>query len=234
MLGRIQARGWWYSIGIVVNRIVPAKLFRMRIFRVFEFRCPGEASAAALNSPSSDHQESITFRWCVDESEKAEAARLTHYQPDDTASEHRACLAYDGETAIGGVWIASGSFDESELGVRIHLNDDQVWLFAAFIAKSHRRRGIYRRLLEYVLTTHSRDDLGLRPMVLASINPTNKASIAAHQVYFASEVGTAWTVRVLSWTWCRANGRLHVDQTVGNSARSPLTMTIATAERVPI
>ena len=203
MFRRIHARGWWYSIGIIVNKIVPERLWRMRIFRVFEFRAP--------DSPQ-EHMpdDAITFRWCETEAELAEAARLTFYQPDESSRGHRACLALEGDEAIGGVWIGENQFDESELGLRIDLADDQVWLFAAYVAKSHRRRGIYRRLLEFVLRSEAS---GERPKtVYASINPTNKASIAAHRVYVADVAGTSLAVRVLSWTWCCANGRLRVDQ----------------------
>jgi hypothetical protein len=206
MLNKIKSRGYLYSAGIVANRIVPEFLFRARVFRVFRFNIP-----EAANSLQS-YDDGIHFKWCESDVEFEQAQQLTHFRPPDMTQRYQACIAYDGQEAIGGVWIASESFNESELGLQIQLQPSQKWLFAANIAKSHRRRGIYGRLLRYTL--HSVSPAPGSGDVLASINPTNKASIAAHRPMIAATLGTCLAARWLSLSLCGSTGQLKTTRAI--------------------
>ncbi|TWU60040.1 hypothetical protein Poly51_03140 [Rubripirellula tenax] len=206
MLNRLKSRGLLYSLGIVFNRVVPERIFRFRIFRIFEIGLPTEK---AIEIPAPD---GITFRWCETDEDFAQARSLTYFQSESGGegpeSPKRACLAIDtdepmGTQTIGGVWIGDDYFDETELGVRILLTENQSWIFAAMVAKAHRRRRIYRRLLWHVVASQ-------KQTLFASINPTNKASIAAHAPFIRRTAGTCIVLRILGRTFCRVGGSLSI------------------------
>lgn len=211
MLAKLKSRGVLYSVGIVINRVVPEFLFRARVFCVFRFSRPDASTS------QSSYEDGIRFEWCKNDSQFALAKQLTYFQPTqrtDQQSPFRACLAFDGDEAVGGVWIANGSYDESELGLEIQLRPHQSWLFAANIAKSHRQRGIYGRLLQYVLTT-ANEEVGQQSEVLASINPTNKPSMAAHRRMIDETLGKCVAARFLSLAICRSGGKLITTRSIG-------------------
>ena len=188
MLKRLNRRGLLYSVGILFNKLMPARLCRMRVFCVFRL------AALEVSGDSPTRDDGIRFEWCDSDDQRALAQQLTYFQPnpaaDSTTISPQACLAYDGDEAVGGVWIVAGEFMESELGLRIQLRPHQSWLFAACIAKSHRQRGIYTRMLQHVLRSQADRE------IFASINPTNKASIAAHRSMIAETQGTSFALRV--------------------------------------
>lgn len=199
----VLARGFLYSIGILINRVVPEWLFRFRIFNVYELG-PNDAAPTA-SATGCDFK----IRTCQTPSEFDEAERLTHYRPgkpssqDDKLPSLQATLMVDSDVSVGGVWLSQDFFDESELGIRVRLRSEQTWLFAAFVSKSYRGKGVYRRLLDDVLSQTDKT-------VFASINPTNKASIAAHKSCIRRTVGTCVAIKFVQWSMCWASGDLQV------------------------
>ncbi len=132
-----------------------------------------------------------------------------------------AYLASVDQRAVGAVWVATGEFDEPELGLLYRLRDDQCWLFSARVKKECRRMGIYERMLAQAI-----DGAGSATL-LAAINPLNVASMAAHRKSFSrghesiprgdhpsqhAPVGRCLAMRVsnvsLAWCW----GGLSVDR----------------------
>lgn len=214
MLAKFRSRGFLYLIGIAINRVVPAFLFRAVIFRIYQFgrTDPSESLAS--------YDDGIRFEWCENEEQFKMAEEITFFRSasSDQQAPLRACLAYDGDEAVGGVWIASGSFYESDLGLTIRLQSNQRWLFAANVSKSHRRRGIYGRMLRYVLSSaeEASDESGsVRSEILASINPTNKASMAAHRSLIEKTWGCCIIARLLSLHFCISNGNLKTTRILG-------------------
>ena len=112
--------------------------------------------------------------------------------------------------------------------MRIELQPDQHWLFAANIAKHHRRRGIYGRLLRYVLSTVAGD--GHSGEILASINPTNKASMAAHRQMIDETLGSCVAVRFLSLAICCSTSSLQTVQMVGFGESTAIKVTVGRGE----
>lgn len=232
MIHKIRSRGFFYSVGIVINRLVPEWLFRFRVFQVFELALDDSGNSTQTQRrvdsetklATSNASDAIRFRWCETEADLELAIRLTHFRPLDEGGKRiadlgnklRACLALDGDTPVGGVWISNGSFLERELGLVIELDPDECWLFAAYIEKSHRRRGIYARLLTFVMTTDS------KTKVFASINSYNKASIAAHRHMIARVLGTCWAGHLLGLSGCRSNGDLLTLKSIGSRTRIKL------------
>lgn len=229
MIRKMKARGYLYSIGIVFNRVVPESLFRFRVFHVFELGTdssdhPQETDGGdgAENLPTSN--DGIQFRWCQSQEDIDAAIRLTHFRPIDPGgikiadlnNTLRACLALDGNTPVGGLWLSNGSFLERELGLVIELQPDTSWLFAAYVEKSHRRQGIYRRLLAFALATNEIN------RVFASINLFNNASMAAHRCMIVQKLGSCWAVRMLGLSVCHGNDRLLTKQAIGSRTRVEL------------
>ncbi|MGB7328704.1 MAG: hypothetical protein WBD31_27750 [Rubripirellula sp.] len=204
MMNTIRTRGFLYLIGTLVNRVVPERVFRFRVFRIFELGRIDPDANAKRSWADANRARELVFRWCETEAEIAEACRLTYFRPDGSDAAKQACLAIVDSEPAGGVWIGRDYFNESELGLRIRLNKDQAWLFSAFVEKHHRRTGIYRCLLDHVLADQPQT-------VFASINPTNKASIKSHSAYTRRMVGTCVAVRCFGWRKCWANGQLQVD-----------------------
>ncbi len=222
MIQSVRSRGMLYSIGTVINRIVPQRVFRFRIFRVFELQCPHDSGPAKPNVDARA-EEPLDFRWCATDEEFRWAKQLTYFQTSDDFDEQpiTACLAVDGSEPVGGVWRATERFNEEELGIQLVFESDQAWIFAAFVSKSHRRRGIYGRLLGSVLCgEHS-----LRHY--ASINPTNRASMAAHAPFVRSTVGTGVALRLFGFAIAWAGGSLRLDRfATSNSRTRPIRLRI--------
>ncbi len=257
MIKRLLSRGILYSIGTVINRIVPARLFRFRIFRVYQLqpsKSEGQtaglmdaepmalatgiegvsvASVSPAASPLGSHNRTFSathahagdtpfqFRWCESDEDFRVAEELTGFQStsDVRPLGYQACLALDAAQPVGGLWRAEEHFDEDELGVRVVLDDDQAWIFAAMVSKQHRRRGVHRRLLSYVLAGDPQRNH------FASINPTNRASIAAHQQFVRSTVGTCLSLRLFKVAVSIASGGLKLDRHISFGCRErPIQM----------
>jgi GNAT superfamily N-acetyltransferase len=213
MIKSVMRRGVLYTIGIVINRIVPEKLFRFRVFQVFELEGQGGSRR------SDDNQ--LTFRWCDNDDDFAAAKRLTFFETKDpdAATRYAACLAElrdaQGEREIvGGVWRGLEQFDEEDLGIRIQLADQQAWIFAAFVSKDHRGSGIYRRLLEHAI--RSQEAL----VHFASINPYNKPSISAHRAFVKRTVGTCVAIRVFNFAFAFTKRDLRANRMFSSNAKS--------------
>ncbi len=216
MLKSLRSRGLLYSTGIAINRLVPSWLFRARIFRVFELNKPSEGDPAMTDEQAGP----LRFQWCDSKEDRKLASELTHYPLDANSSSHRACIAFIGDLPVGGLWIGENHFDETDLGVRILLPEQHVWLFAAFVSKTHRKQGVYRKLLRFVLSEYTDQH------VLASINPTNRSSIAAHSTSIKQDLGTSCVVRVAGFALARCNGSLQLDRKTGIIKENPLKITI--------
>jgi len=198
---RFRLRSILYRIGGWFNRVVPAWLFRFRIFRLYRLEPLASDRSPAQARP-------LEYRWCETDDEIALAQRLTYFHSDaqDHRERFRACLAHDGDELVGGVWQGTKYFDEEELGVRIRMESNQAWIFAAFVSTSHRGQRIYPRLLNHILSED--------PAVIhyASINTTNEASIAAHKHFVTASSGRCVVFRLLSFTCCWAGSGLRLSR----------------------
>jgi GNAT superfamily N-acetyltransferase len=214
MINRLLSRGILYSIGIVINRIVPARLFRFRVFRVYQLQPSKQDRPNADDAP-------FQFQWCESDEDFRLAEQLTGFQSGSDVRQlgYGACLALDSTQPVGGLWRAEEQFDEDELGIRVVLDDDQAWIFAAMVSKQHRRRGVHRRLLSYVLASDPHRNH------FASINPTNRASIAAHRQFVGSTVGTCVSFRLFKVAVALASGGLKLDRHISLGCRErPIQM----------
>ncbi len=120
------------------------------------------------------------------------------------------------------------TFEETELGLRVLLAEDQAWLFAALVDKSLRRRGVYSRMLKFIVTELANQGL---PHQLVAVNPNNLASKHAHRQYALRQSGTVVAVRLLNVGCCLAFGTIDQSNYVTwNAAKRPIEIRIQTGE----
>jgi GNAT superfamily N-acetyltransferase len=209
---KIIDRGWLYSFAILFNRIVPESLFRFRYFHVYQ-----------LSQKQRDHTalQIIDVRCCADATETQDVSALTGWKCSDPSAGIAMPMAWSASMngrCVGGLWIARGEFRETELGLCYRLQDDQQWLYSAFVEKQHRRQGIYGQLLSRVLAESDQKS------TFAAINPVNRSSMAAHRRAIADKtrrlpIGRCTALRCLGFSvaWCF--GKLSCDRHITFSHR---------------
>ena len=199
MLRKIRQTGLMYSIGIAINRIVPIWLFRFRIFTVYQID-----SKTVLPQSDASNDDSVQVSLAQSEAEISAVVKLTWFQPGDMDADFQSAQAkIDGQLA-GAVWAAGRGFDETDLGLRIELTPDQSWIFAALVDGQFRRRGVYSRVLGFMVNHLEQVQRGQQ---FLSINPTNIASVKAHERYIDSVLGNVVALRVLGVAFCLSTGK---------------------------
>ena len=140
---KIKDAGIMYSFAILFNRVVPAWLFRCRRFVVYQMDS-GSVDSVTI-APE------VSVNWCESESELIAAETLTFFKREYSGGDSKACQATISGELAGAFWANTKLFDESELGVQIVLEPQQVWLFAALVNNNHRRKGVYSNILRFIL-----------------------------------------------------------------------------------
>lgn len=220
LLKRIRQTGIRYSMAIAFNRIVPASLFRFRRFVIYRVAASKAVELARIRS--GDLQPAI--RWCRTTAEIAALEELTYFDSGTATGIVRGCQALIDGSLQGGIWAATEGFEESELGVLIQLDKKQAWLFAALVAKSARRSGLYRSILAFVL--NDLESEGLDELYVA-VNPDNIGSNRVHQQHACETVGTVFAIRLFRTALCFSSGRLQRDRLfTWNSHRQPIAISI--------
>ena len=213
----IKQNGWMYSIAILFNRLVPEWLFRTRRFVVYQID-PNKVVA----NPSDDSaiEPLITIHRCSTEAEIRAVEKLTYFQRSYTTGNATAYSIHLEDQLVAGMWAATHCFDENELGIRIRLNQNQTWLFAASVPKEFRRQGLYSKLLSFTindLTKLGYDDL------LVAVNPDNVGSNGIHQKLSKQTVGHVLAIRFWKTTCCWTWGDIRKDSTISwNSPSQPI------------
>ena len=218
---QVQSRGLRYSFAILFNRIVPQWLFRMRRYVVYEMDVE-KARAVATSSDGSRASE-VEISVCQTEEQIKAVEALTWFKREYSSGKSQPFqAAIDGEL-VAGVWIATETFDEDELGVRLMMNDRQAWLFAALVSKQSRGKGIYGKLLPFVVSETSQNF----PSVLLAVNPDNKPSNAVHKKWSQQTVGTVVAIRLLGVAVCWTFGQIRKDRTISWQAKkNPIQLTV--------
>jgi len=220
-LKKIKQKGWMYSFAILFNRLVPERLFRMRRFVVYRI-ATGEGSKEQSVDPTSD--SSITISRCDSEPEIVAVENLSYYQRSYSTGKSVAYGLKLEDQLAAGMWAANECFDENELGVRICLNENQTWLFAAQVAKEFRRRGLYSKLIRFTLADVT--ERGFSDQLVA-VNPDNIGSNRIHQRLSEETVGHVLAIRFLKITGCWTWGKIKKDSTISwNSSSRPVEIVI--------
>jgi len=188
VFSKIKETGFRYSLGILFNRLMPRCLFRCRRFLIFQLTVPTHQ-----NSSGNDY----TCVWSTGQTEMKAASQLTGVeQPPANA---RLATVFENETLVAAVWLSPGSFGEVELGIRFHLNDDDFWLFSAYVVPAYRRRGIYQCLLRFVVNSTCEENAKSR--IWFAVNPDNLRSMKAHADFGVTTQAKVNAFRLLSMTF---------------------------------
>ena len=211
MLKKIRRTGFLYSIGIVINRIVPAWLFRFRQFVVYEMDAAKFEAEQMSGTP--DESTSLHISWCETEEDLKAAQRLTYTTADKLLGEYKIAQAKSGQQLAGALWGVKDYFFEEELGIKLHLEPHQVWLFAALVDQAFRRQGIYAKVLSFVcrkgedVFSLDGDSSGKPLDYLLCVNPHNIASNRVHRKYAKSVLGQAFSIKVFQVALCICFGK---------------------------
>ena len=210
-----------YTFAIGFNRIVPQWLFRMRRYAVYEMDV--NKTRAAADSQNAAHSDDVNISACRTEDQIKAVETLTWFKREYSTGSNRPFQATIDGQLVAGVWIATEVFDEDELGVRLMMNQRQAWLFAALVSKPYRGKGIYGKMLPFVV-----NETGQKfPSVLLSVNPDNKPSNYVHKKWSQRTVGTVVAMRLVGVSICWVSGQIRKDRTISwNAKTQPIQLTI--------
>jgi len=203
ILKAVHEKGIRFCIAIVFDRFVPEWLLRVRRFNVYEMETKIKAVAQT---------ENVFVGWSNSEEETLAVERFLgpmRSVVDVGADDMRACYAKVDEELAAAFWMASNIFMESGLSIRYELEEDQVWLFGAYVEKRFRRQGIHKRILEFILLDLQSSG---KNQVLLSVNPDNAASRIAHERYARRKVGMAVAIRFLGMAACTVSGDMALNR----------------------
>jgi L-amino acid N-acyltransferase YncA len=206
------------------NRFVPASIFRFSVGDVLELDLP-RMCQSWTNLESADF--TVT---CVEDTQRRNELRKFTWNsvPAETTENdfgYSISKARTNEPVLGGVWAGTESFIEASLGFRIVLENNQAWLYCAYVDENTRGLGIYKRLLSFVgsdLTTRRFERL------LVVIQPWNKASMHVHQRFTKSKIGRIGVLRLLRWSFVFCSGGISKNNTITSQQTSdPVLLRIA-------
>ncbi len=204
MLKQLRDRGLLYSVGIVINRIVPEWLFRARIARIDRVRRNDTYQRKLDNL--------CTYRASTPEELRC-ASELAVMPLDRVTSTTTARIATIADEPLGVLWQATESFAEPELGIVYRLEPSQAWLFAANVTKSARGRGVYGELLDQTLSDPDHD-------YFVALNPTNRRTMKAHRQVSESMAGRYFAIRCMRIAFCVTTGSVRRSRTLSWSCHT--------------
>ncbi len=215
------------SVKKLVRRL-PVWVFRARPFGVYEIslaKSLGEAAEATKSRRTGGSELDCQIRWVADDAEAAMLRGLASQQciDDFNVRTRRAAAAWLGGEVIACAWIATQSFDESDLGLRFELQPTEVWLFAAVVESSRRDQGVYGQLLAFLS-----DDLRRHEVrrILLGVTVGNEPSRRAHARQGASQVGSIIALRSLGFTLCWRHGDVRRLSPISFTWRRPIRLAV--------
>lgn len=215
LVNKIRQTGLRYTFAIIFNRIVPEWLFRCRRYVVYQLN-PNMAGPAG--------SDSVRIAYCSKDEIPA-VEKLTYVSAEkctssDDPNDLRPVKAeFNGELA-GGLWMATRMFQEMELGVRYELAPKQAWLFGALVDKPARGKGIYSKMLSFVVPEEAAKG---HTQILVAVNPDNRPSHRVHQKNSVRKIGIIRCMRLLKSSWCWASGDLEYERSFSlNSFNNPI------------
>ncbi|WDQ19278.1 hypothetical protein [Rhodopirellula sp. P2] len=231
----MAGRGLRYTLGILFCRVIPASIFRYRCMEIVwlddvsKIDVPKnqganqrseEAPHRVQVAESSDELAKIEGVTRFDRgsyqrsagsgiaSDSDEPSLSAYGLARDTVSGSRVGATESAQSLseiVGGVWIATDRFIESDLHLQIDLAKHQRWLFAARLLPEVRGRGAYSMLLHEVLSAESltgseaASEVPARVEVTevwAAINPVNHRSVRAHARFRIATAGRIHVIRI--------------------------------------
>jgi hypothetical protein len=211
----------------LVHRL-PAWVFRVRPFSVYEIplvRTRGDLTDATDAQSEWPKKLDYEIRWVVDFTEAATLSQVASAQSISTfdpIARPVAAAWLTGEV-IACAWIATGSFEEPDLGLRFVLQPTEAWLFAAVVVSSKRGHGVYGELIEFICD--ELDKKGVR-RILLGVTTGNEPSRRANAKNGATRVGSIIAIRSLGLTICFRRGDVRRLSRLPLAWRSPVKLTV--------
>jgi hypothetical protein len=209
-LRKLLDRGLILSFEILFNRFIPESIFRFSIGDVLELDLR-QMSQSWTNLESADFTVS-----CVENAQERLVLRKFTWNSvplETTLNDYGYAIAKAGanQPVLGGVWAGTESFIEAGLGFRIMLEDNQAWLYCAYVDGSTRGLGLYKRLLSFVGC-----DLMARGFerLLVVIQPWNKASMQAHRRFTRKKLGRICVLRIFRISFVFCTGSISKNRTI--------------------
>lgn len=116
-----------------------------------------------------------------------------------------------GESGIEGiVWFARHVYDDMDTGLRFPLQDNQVWLFGAWVSRGRRGKGVYRKLTSFAANA-LREQSAIDQIFLA-IDRSNRISRAVHERLGARRIGSLRGGRIFQKSSYRVKMGEHVQR----------------------
>ena len=152
--------------------------------------------------------DDVAVRWAKSVGKRSVIATVAAPANLETwnGTTRRALVAWHSDAPIGVAWISSELFEERSLGLRLELASEEVWLHSAFVVPSHRKQGVYRRILRCAMNT-LRDEGYRRLLVGVAIG--NEPSQRAHRTVGATRIGGIAAARSGRLSLCVATGLVH-------------------------
>lgn len=201
-----------YRIGKTLRGLVPPEALSFRPFHVYEIALADITPRTCLmqnRHSQSTAAQGLTIEWV------SSLTDLCLLKPLVAANNLaaldfgaiRAAVAWAGAEPVACAWIATGSFNESELGLRFDLESTDAWLFAAVVAAKHRRQGIYGRLLSFIVTQLRQENMR---RLLLGVSIGNVPSNRAHMQQGAKKVGSVFAIRSFLFRGCWSCGKVQI------------------------
>ena len=124
---------------------------------------------------------------------------------ESESANHQGFAIRDGDTLLGGLWVATRKFCEPDLGLRYDLGESTGWIYSVYVDKAYRKRGVYRAALATVLDQLPK--LGIQNCLVA-VNPWNRPSWKAHKRHSQQRLGSVFVIRLLGIGICWTNGNI--------------------------
>jgi ribosomal protein S18 acetylase RimI-like enzyme len=223
-LRKLRDRGIVLSLENLFNRIVPEWIFRFSVGDLLELNLPQMCQ-------SWEGLESADFELtCVEDAQKRSELRKFTWNSvplETTENDFGYAITKTGENEplLGGVWAGTETFIEAKLGFRIVLEDNQAWLYCAYVDPNTRGLGIYKRLLSFVGS-----DLTARGFerLLVVIQPWNKASMHVHQRFIRNKIGRIYVMRLFQLSFVFCTGAITKNSTITTQQeKDPVLLRVA-------
>lgn len=196
-----------YQVAKRAVDMLPASVLRLRPFRVYAIPLVNDVANA---NPCHDGGPAPynDARWLTTRTELEAVATIADRENVASwdGSARRAVVAWRASEPVGAAWIATRCFEERQLGLRFELASDEAWLHSAAVVPEHRRQGVYRHLLDFVIRSLAVEG---RRRLLLGVATGNEPSRRAHEAMGAAGIGHVAAARVCGLTACSTAGKVY-------------------------
>jgi hypothetical protein len=218
----------FYQFGKKIVGRFPVWIFRARPFRVYVIPLPNSLNVKVHEVESRNTRQGSSdfeIRWITDHAEATllqGLARQESIAAFDPIARPCAAAWLSGKV-VACAWLATESFEDTDLQLCFALKPGEVWLFAAVVESSQRNLGIYKKLLQFIC-----DELGQKGFkrILLGVTIGNEPSLRAHARQGAKQAGYIFAVRSLGFTLCFSHGAVRRLSLLPVSWRRPILFSV--------